>query len=81
MSINKFTTQVGCGAGNSIFPLVSTYPGTFIHACDFSPRAIDLVKVWFFCYFFFYIFLHFPFSVASTGSCKPSDIHGGILEL
>ncbi|KAJ6810048.1 uncharacterized protein M6B38_157505 [Iris pallida] len=36
--------EVGCGAGNSIFPLLSTYQGIFIHACDFSPRAIDLVK-------------------------------------
>lgn len=37
--------QVGCGAGNTIFPLVATYPDIFVHACDFSPRAIDLVKV------------------------------------
>jgi methyltransferase-like protein 6 len=37
--------QVGCGAGNTIFPLLSTYPDIFVHACDFSPRAVDLVKV------------------------------------
>ncbi|OVA04465.1 Methyltransferase type 12 [Macleaya cordata] len=36
--------QVGCGAGNTIFPLVATYPDIFVHACDFSPRAVDLVK-------------------------------------
>ncbi|WCJ42868.1 tRNA N(3)-methylcytidine methyltransferase METTL6 [Euphorbia peplus] len=36
--------EVGCGAGNTIFPLVSTYPDIFVHACDFSPRAVDLVK-------------------------------------
>ncbi|XP_020094684.1 uncharacterized protein LOC109714456 isoform X1 [Ananas comosus] len=36
--------EVGCGAGNTIFPLMSTYPDVFVHACDFSPRAIDLVK-------------------------------------
>lgn len=36
--------EVGCGAGNSIYPLVSTYPNIFVYACDFSPRAIDLVK-------------------------------------
>ncbi|XP_078173588.1 S-adenosyl-L-methionine-dependent methyltransferases superfamily protein [Carex rostrata] len=36
--------EVGCGVGNTIFPLLSTYPSIFIHACDFSPRAIDLVK-------------------------------------
>src|SRR5438876_762305 len=37
--------QVGCGAGNTIFPLLSTYPDIIGHACDFSPRAVDLVKV------------------------------------
>ncbi|KAL5216978.1 hypothetical protein ABZP36_017662 [Zizania latifolia] len=36
--------EIGCGAGNTIFPLISTYPGIFVHACDFSPRAVDLVK-------------------------------------
>ncbi|KAJ3682419.1 hypothetical protein LUZ60_014992 [Juncus effusus] len=36
--------EVGCGAGNTIFPLLSIYPNIFIHACDFSPRAVDLVK-------------------------------------
>ncbi|MQL85376.1 hypothetical protein Taro_017895 [Colocasia esculenta] len=36
--------EVGCGAGNTIFPLISTYPYIFVHACDFSPRAVDLVK-------------------------------------
>ncbi|KAJ3690048.1 hypothetical protein LUZ61_019212 [Rhynchospora tenuis] len=36
--------EVGCGVGNTIFPLLSLYPSIFIHACDFSPRAIDLVK-------------------------------------
>jgi methyltransferase-like protein 6 len=24
--------------------LISTYPDIFVHACDFSPRAVDLVK-------------------------------------
>ncbi|CAI0384788.1 unnamed protein product, partial [Linum tenue] len=36
--------QVGCGAGNTIFPLIATYPEVFVHGCDFSPRAINLVK-------------------------------------
>ncbi|XP_052169828.1 uncharacterized protein LOC127814292 isoform X2 [Diospyros lotus] len=36
--------EVGCGAGNTIFPLIATYQDIFIHACDFSPRAINLVK-------------------------------------
>ncbi|KAL0311857.1 UNVERIFIED_CONTAM: tRNA N(3)-methylcytidine methyltransferase METTL6 [Sesamum radiatum] len=37
--------SVGCGAGNTIFPLLATYPDIFIHACDFSPRAVNLVKM------------------------------------
>ncbi|KAJ0514941.1 putative tRNA(Thr) (cytosine(32)-N(3))-methyltransferase [Helianthus annuus] len=40
----KVVLEVGCGAGNTIFPLAATYPALFIHACDFSPRAVDLVK-------------------------------------
>ncbi|KAK9099390.1 hypothetical protein Syun_026435 [Stephania yunnanensis] len=36
--------QVGCGAGNTIYPLIATYPDIFVHACDFSPRAVELVK-------------------------------------
>ncbi|TVU48410.1 hypothetical protein EJB05_08046 [Eragrostis curvula] len=36
--------EVGCGAGNTVFPLLSTYPDIFVHACDFSQRAVDLVK-------------------------------------
>ncbi|KAJ8751455.1 hypothetical protein K2173_016665 [Erythroxylum novogranatense] len=40
----KVILEVGCGAGNTIFPLIATYPGIFVYACDFSPRAIDLVK-------------------------------------
>ncbi|XP_057799719.1 uncharacterized protein LOC131015361 [Salvia miltiorrhiza] len=37
--------EVGCGAGNTIFPLLATYPDLFVHACDFSPRAVNLVKM------------------------------------
>ncbi|XP_076927332.1 uncharacterized protein LOC143590866, partial [Bidens hawaiensis] len=40
----KVVLEVGCGAGNTIFPLAATYPALYIHACDFSPRAVDLVK-------------------------------------
>lgn len=40
----KVVLEVGCGAGNTIFPLVATYPEIFIHACDFSQRAVDLVQ-------------------------------------
>ncbi|KAF5726147.1 hypothetical protein HS088_TW23G00888 [Tripterygium wilfordii] len=41
----KVLLEVGCGAGNAIFPLIATYPDIFVHACDFSPRAVDLVKI------------------------------------
>ncbi|KAL7121883.1 hypothetical protein ACP275_01G011500 [Erythranthe tilingii] len=37
--------EVGCGAGNTIFPLLAAYPDIFVHACDFSPRAVNLVKM------------------------------------
>ncbi|XP_059641558.1 tRNA N(3)-methylcytidine methyltransferase trm141-like isoform X3 [Cornus florida] len=40
----KVVLEVGCGAGNTIFPLVAAYPKLFVHACDFSPQAITLVK-------------------------------------
>lgn len=45
MDDRMISYQVGCGAGNTIFPLLATYPNLFAHACDFSPRAVDLVKV------------------------------------
>ncbi|KAH6783005.1 S-adenosyl-L-methionine-dependent methyltransferases superfamily protein [Perilla frutescens var. hirtella] len=36
--------EVGCGVGNTVFPLLATYPDLFVHACDFSLRAVNLVK-------------------------------------
>ncbi|KAG7464015.1 hypothetical protein MATL_G00182720 [Megalops atlanticus] len=37
--------EVGCGAGNSVFPILSSInSGTFLYCCDFSPRAVQLVK-------------------------------------
>ncbi|KAL2612164.1 hypothetical protein R1flu_023856 [Riccia fluitans] len=36
--------EVGCGTGNTVFPLIAQYPDLFVYACDFSPRAVDLVK-------------------------------------
>ncbi|GAB2286009.1 hypothetical protein Dimus_020432 [Dionaea muscipula] len=41
---SKNLLEIGCGAGNTIFPLIATYPDVFVHACDFSARAISLVK-------------------------------------
>lgn len=40
----KVIFEIGCGAGNTIYPLIATYSNVFVHACDFSPRAVDLVK-------------------------------------
>ncbi|UYV61565.1 METTL6, partial [Cordylochernes scorpioides] len=37
--------EVGCGVGNFIFPLIEEGYKPFVYACDFSPRAIELVKV------------------------------------
>lgn len=39
----KDVLEVGCGAGNTVFPLIAAYPDVFVHACDFSPRAVNLV--------------------------------------
>eukprot|EP00126_Sphaerothecum_destruens_P007845 Sdes_comp20012_c0_seq1m12696 len=38
--------EIGCGVGNSIFPLLkqNKNPNLFIHACDFSPNAIQIVQ-------------------------------------
>lgn len=41
----KVLLEVGCGAGNFIYPLLLEDPYSyFIYACDFSPRAIQLVQ-------------------------------------
>ncbi|KAL6748965.1 S-adenosyl-L-methionine-dependent methyltransferase [Haematococcus lacustris] len=36
--------EVGCGAGNTVFPLLELNPGLRVFCCDFSPKAIELVK-------------------------------------
>ncbi|XVE88679.1 hypothetical protein DITRI_Ditri19aG0088200 [Diplodiscus trichospermus] len=40
----KVVLEVGCGAGNTIFPLVAAYPKIYVQACDISPHAVALVK-------------------------------------
>ncbi|MQL94432.1 hypothetical protein Taro_027087 [Colocasia esculenta] len=35
---------VGCGAGNTLFPLLDAFPEVFVHACDISPHAVSLIK-------------------------------------
>ncbi|CAN8287882.1 unnamed protein product [Cochlearia groenlandica] len=44
VSGKRIILEVGCGAGNTVFPLIATYPHIFVYACDFSPRAVELVK-------------------------------------
>eukprot|EP00887_Chlorella_sp_A99_P007498 scaffold2.g7498.t1 len=36
--------EVGCGAGNSVFPLLALRPAARVWACDFAPRAVALVR-------------------------------------
>ncbi|KAJ2063148.1 hypothetical protein GGI17_001884 [Coemansia sp. S146] len=38
--------EVGCGAGNAVFPLLADIydPRLFVYACDYSKTAVDVVK-------------------------------------
>lgn len=36
--------EVGCGVGNFALPLTETNPLLFVYACDFSPKAIELLQ-------------------------------------
>eukprot|EP00163_Fabomonas_tropica_P021121 TRINITY_DN3709_c0_g2_i2.p1 TRINITY_DN3709_c0_g2~~TRINITY_DN3709_c0_g2_i2.p1 ORF type:complete len:272 (+),score=9.86 TRINITY_DN3709_c0_g2_i2:127-942(+) len=36
--------EVGCGVGNSFYPIVAENPDVVVHCCDFSKRAIELVR-------------------------------------
>ena len=36
--------EVGCGVGNFVYPLIEENKNLFVYACDFSPRAVNLVK-------------------------------------
>lgn len=36
--------EVGCGAGNTAFPALEANPELMVHACDFSPIAISIVR-------------------------------------
>ena len=36
--------EVGCGVGNFLYPLIKLNKSIYINACDFSDKAIELVK-------------------------------------
>lgn len=36
--------QVGCGVGNTAYPLLELNPSCTVFACDFAPEAVELVK-------------------------------------
>lgn len=38
------SSQVGCGVGNTALPLLEENPSAHVYACDFSRRAIDILK-------------------------------------
>ncbi|XP_062087736.1 tRNA N(3)-methylcytidine methyltransferase trm141-like [Humulus lupulus] len=43
-SNEKVVLEVGCGSGSTLFPLMAAFPNLYVHACDLSPHAIELVK-------------------------------------
>jgi len=40
-----FSAQVGCGVGNTVYPLLEKSDTLKVHCCDFSPRAVEFVKL------------------------------------
>jgi SAM-dependent methyltransferase len=36
--------QVGCGVGNTVFPLLEVNPDAYVYACDFASTAVGHVR-------------------------------------
>ena len=36
--------EVGCGVGNSVFPLLQINPAVYVYACDFAETGVNLVR-------------------------------------
>jgi hypothetical protein len=38
--------EIGCGAGNAVFPLLSSNRNPLLHlvACDYAPKAVKVVQ-------------------------------------
>lgn len=43
--VQRVYLEAGCGVGNAVFPLMEENKELFVCACDFSPKAIELLKV------------------------------------
>lgn len=69
--------EAGCGVGNCIFPLLQEDRNIFVYACDFSPRAVDFVKVTitFKSPLFIYSFVYFHFHSQFLAFSGPSALN------
>ena len=60
---SKVLLEAGCGVGNLFYPLLEEIPNLFIHACDFSKRAVQFVKV------------GYKLSLETISNCYSNSLH------